>query len=66
MIDINKQIKHWRTGAAEDWVVACSLIEQGRILHGLFFAHLALEKTLKAHVCQTSNGLAPPIHNLLR
>lgn len=66
MIDINKQINHWRAGAAEDWVVACSLVEQGSIRHGLFFAHLTLEKTLKAHVCQANHNLAPPIHNLLR
>ena len=66
MIDIDKQIKHWRTGAAEDWAVACDLVEQERIRHGLFFAHLALEKILKAHVCQANNDLAPPIHNLLR
>lgn len=31
-----------------------------------FFAHLALEKLLKAHVCRTTNDLAPRIHALLR
>ncbi len=35
--------------------------------HGEFlFAHLALEKILKAHVCRSENKVAPPIHNLLR
>ena len=66
MIDIDKQIKHWCAGAAEDWAVACDLVEQGRVRRGLFFAHLALEKTLKAHVCRSNNDIAPPIHNLLR
>lgn len=66
MINIDKQIKHWRAGAEEDWDVACSLIDQGRIRHGLFFAHLALEKSLKAHVCRFSDDIAPPIHNLRR
>ncbi len=66
MIDINKQIEHWRSGAFEDWNVANGLVEQGKIRHGLFFAHLALEKTLKAHVCRVKNDIAPPIHNLLR
>ena len=66
MINIDKQIKHWCAGAAEDWAVACDLVEQGRIRHGLFFAHLALEKNLKAHVCRANNDIAPPIHNLLR
>ncbi|NOY70813.1 MAG: hypothetical protein GXP14_00300 [Gammaproteobacteria bacterium] len=43
MIDIGKQIEHWRSGAVEDWNVANSLVEQGKIRHGLFFAHLALD-----------------------
>lgn len=66
MIDIGKQIEHWRSGAGEDWEVARDLVARGKVRHGLFFAHLALEKTLKAHVCRTTNELAPPIHNLVR
>jgi len=42
------------------------LLAHGRIRHGLFFAHLALEKALKAHFCRATNELAPPIHNLVR
>jgi HEPN domain-containing protein len=34
--------------------------------HGLFFAHLALEKVLKAHVCRHTGELAPYIHDLVR
>ena len=66
MIDIDKQIAHWRSGADEDWDVACDLVSRGRIRHGLFFAHLALEKILKAHVCLATRELAPPTHNLVR
>lgn len=54
MINIEKQIAHWRNGAEEDWSVAQELIERGRVRHGLFFAHLALEKMLKAHYCLVS------------
>ncbi len=50
MIDIEKQIAYWRDGSIEDWQVAQELISNGRIRHGLFFAHLSLEKLLKAHV----------------
>ena len=32
----------------------------------LFFAHLALEKILKALVCKHSQDLAPKLHNLSR
>jgi HEPN domain-containing protein len=66
MVDIGKQIEHWRLGADEDWQVAVELIQHGRIRHGLFFVHLAVEKTLKALVCRTTKQLAPPIHNLSR
>lgn len=66
MIDVAKHIQHWRNGADEDWDVAQGLVEQGKVRHGLFFAHLALEKILKAHVCLASNDIAPPVHNLTR
>ena len=66
MFDIQKQIDYWLNGSQEDWEVAGELVEHGRTRHGLFFAHLALEKILKAHVCRVINDLAPKIHNLAR
>ncbi len=66
MINIQKQINNWRGGAAEDWQVAQELANLGRTRHSLFFAHLALEKTLKANICRVTNDLAPRIHSLLR
>jgi HEPN domain-containing protein len=66
MIDINKHVTYWHDGAVEDWEVAQGLIGQQKIRHGLFFAHLALEKLLKAHVCHHTQELAPRIHNLTR
>ncbi len=66
MINIEKQITYWSEGSQEDWAVARELIESGRPRHGLFFAHLALEKMIKAHICRCTQDLAPKIHNLLR
>lgn len=66
MIDINKQIAYWKDGSYEDWLVANELVDIGRIRHGLFFAHLALEKILKAHVCKKIGDLSPRTHNLLK
>ena len=66
MVDIALQIAHWREGALEEWQVATELLEKGRVRHGLFFAHLALEKALKAHVCRHTGDLAPRTHNLVR
>jgi len=66
MIDINKQIAYWKDSAHEDWLVANELVNSGRIRHGLFFVHLALEKALKAHVCKKIGDISPQIHNLLK
>ena len=65
-IDVERQVKHWRHGALEDLEAARDLVARGHHRHGLFFAHLALEKLLKAHICRDSAGLPPRIHNLVR
>ncbi len=41
------------------------LIREKRILHGLFFCHLVIEKAIKAHVVKTSGEVAPRSHNLI-
>ena len=66
MVDIEKQVTFWRSSAKEDWDVAHQLVENERTRHGLFFAHLALEKILKAIICEHSQDLAPKLHNLSR
>lgn len=66
MIDVNKQVAFWREEAEEDWSVACDLVDRTRVRHGLFFAHLALEKALKALVCRKTRDIAPRLHNLVR
>ena len=66
MIDIVKQITFWRESAKEDWDVSQQLVDNGRTRHGLFFAHLALEKIIKAIICKKSQDIAPRIHNLSR
>lgn len=66
MVDVEKQVEHWRANALEDWQVAKDLISSGRIRHGLYFVQLALEKALKAHVIRNTRDLAPRIHNLVR
>lgn len=66
MVDIAQQVVYWRDGAQEEWQVALELLERGRVRHALFFAHLAVEKAIKAHVCRTTGDLAPRTHNLVR
>ncbi|MBX7244915.1 MAG: HEPN domain-containing protein [Candidatus Sumerlaeaceae bacterium] len=65
-MDTAGQVKYWVDGAREDWEAAVDLVHQGRMRHGLFFAHLALEKALKAHVSLRTNTPPARIHNLVR
>ena len=66
MIDVPKQVQYWLIGAQEDWSVARICLENGKARHALFFAHLTLEKVLKAHVCLSTQAVPPRIHNLRR
>jgi len=65
-MDTRRQIEYWLRSSNEDWTVAAKLVEDGSIRHGLFFAHLSLEKTLKALVCWKTQDIPPRIHNLPR
>jgi len=65
-MDVQKQIDFWRAGAEDDFAAAESLLEKGHLRHCLFFAHLAIEKMLKAHVTRQTNDVPPRIHNLVR
>jgi HEPN domain-containing protein len=46
--------------------VAQGSVHRNHIRHGLFFAHLGLEKALNAHVCRTIKDIPPRMHNLIR
>lgn len=65
MINIQKQIEYWINGAADDIKTAQILIAENRLLHGLFFCHLVIEKSIKAHVVKCTEDVAPRSHNLI-
>ena len=65
-MDAQKQIDFWRTSSDEDLAAAESLLEKEHFRHCLFFAHLAIEKMLKAHVTRQTSDIPPRIHNLVR
>jgi HEPN domain-containing protein len=65
MIDVTKQVAYWKSGAEEDLATAELLIAENRMLHGLFFCHLVLEKAIKAHVVKESGEVPPRSHNLI-
>lgn len=65
MIEKKKQIDYWIKGAEDDLLIADLLIREKRILYGLFFCHLVIEKAIKAHVVKITGEVAPRTHNLI-
>ena len=58
-------IDYWISTAAEDWLTVEALLDNKRYLHGLFWAHLVLEKLAKAHWVKTHEDNVPPkVHNI--
>ena len=48
----------------ESWSDALYLIQGKRIFLGLFAAHLAVEKVIKAHIVKETKNIPPFMHNL--
>lgn len=65
-MDVEKQVEYWAAGSTDDLRAAEILLEKGCVRQGLFFAHLALEKMLKAHVVRATRDVPPRVHNLVR
>lgn len=59
-----KQIEYWVKTGEDDLQSAAILISNKKILHGLFFCHLAIEKMIKAHIVKKTKTIPPKIHNL--
>lgn len=65
MVNIQKQIEYWINSAEDDIITANLLLQENRILHGLFFCHLVIEKAIKAHYVKVTKEIAPRTHNLI-
>ena len=65
-MNIDKHVHYWTTTSDEDWDVAVDLVERGKVRHGMFFLHLAMEKLLKGHVCRHTKQVPPKSHDLTR
>lgn len=60
-------IEYWKTSAYKSWRASQHLFEKSDFVESLFFAHLTLEKCLKAHwVNDNLDDFPPRIHNLRR
>jgi len=64
MIDRDKNIEYWLSGAFNDFDTAMILITNKKFVHGLFFCHLSIEKILKALLVKETGNLPPKSHNL--
>ncbi|WP_045214180.1 HEPN domain-containing protein [Desulfonatronovibrio magnus] len=62
--EINNKVNFWIVSAEKDWVVAGHLLEKQDYPYSLFFAHLTLEKLLKAYFVSTK-GKNPPLSHRL-
>jgi HEPN domain-containing protein len=65
-MDLKEHILYWKNSSQEDLDAAWSLLEKKHLRHCMFFAHLTLEKAIKAHVTKKTQQVPPRIHNLLR
>jgi HEPN domain-containing protein len=65
-INVEEQVTYWQKGALEELDTAELLLNNNKINQGLFWAHLALEKALKALVTRQTGATPPFIHDLVR
>lgn len=65
-MNVQAHIDYWLNMAQDDIEAADILFENKKYWQALFYAHLSLEKTLKAHVTRATKDIPPKIHNLPR
>jgi HEPN domain-containing protein len=65
-MDRAKHASYWRTGAGEDLAAAKDMVARGHVRHGLFFLHLAVEKTLKGLLVHSTGTIPPKSHDLVQ
>lgn len=63
---MNPETANWLASAQYDLETARHMQKTGRYIYVIFMCHLAIEKTLKAIVCETTNAAPPRTHNLVR
>jgi len=61
----DKTIHYWLESAEYDFETGKSLLESKKFPYALFFAHLAIEKILKAIVVKKTEEHAPHTHSLV-
>ncbi|MEW5692211.1 MAG: HEPN domain-containing protein [Candidatus Hydrogenedentota bacterium] len=57
-------VRYWLTSAKDDYKASCSLFDKGNYMPSLFFAHLYIEKVMKALYVYRHRQQAPFGHNV--
>lgn len=65
MNDLEKQLEAWIKSAKTDFDTAALLINEARLIEGLFFCLLAIEKGLKAHIVRITRQSPPDSGDLM-
>ena len=62
---MNKETKNWLEMVEYDITTAKQMFKTGRYVYVIFMCHLAIEKALKAIVCEDTNKVPPKTHDLI-
>ena len=62
---MNKETKNWLEMVEYDITTAKQMFKTGRYVYVIFMCHLAIEKALKAIVCEDTNRVPPKTHDLI-
>lgn len=65
MKKVNKETKNWLNMVEYDLATANQMFKTGRFVYVIFMCHLAIEKVLKAIVCEETNRVPPKTHDLI-
>ncbi|MBC7093834.1 HEPN domain-containing protein [Candidatus Bipolaricaulota bacterium] len=62
---MDARVENWLNSARYDLAAARDMLAAGRFVYTVFFAHLAVEKALKARVQEQTGRTPPRIHDLI-
>ena len=62
---MNAEVKNWLDMVDYDINTAWQMFKTGRFVYVVFMCHLAIEKALKALVCEETNKVPPKTHDLI-
>ena len=62
---MKEETKNWLDMVEYDLTTAKQMLKTGRFVYVIFMCHLAIEKALKAIVCEQTNKVPPKTHDLI-